>query len=304
MVNSSKPKVAVLLSSFNGSRYIKSQIESILSQEDVFVQLYIRDDGSLDNTLEILSQYPQIVVVRGANIGCEPSFMDLIHMEIEADYYAFADQDDIWLSKKLITAINNMNKNSCEISACNLHLIDAQGNSIGDLFTREEIISQMEDMKKFILCNKHGCVLVWSRSLHKIIQSYKPRYKVAHDMWVNAIGNIASNTYIDSRPYILYRQHGNNTAGYALDLKSRLRKGIKVYLGDGHPHRDLLAAELLKGFKNLLNSNSQQYQLLYNISNYKNSYACKFKLLFSEFINKDDFMHRWLWRICIIFNKY
>lgn len=91
-----KKKVIVLMSTYNGERHLVEQIESILNQEGVDVRLMIRDDGSNDKTVEIARKYTDDVVV-GDNIGFRYSFLELIKNAPEAEYYALADQDDIWL---------------------------------------------------------------------------------------------------------------------------------------------------------------------------------------------------------------
>lgn len=107
------PSVAVLLSSYNGSKFIERQVQSILNQKDVKVTLFIRDDGSKDEkTLEILEEYKKIeniVLVQEQNVGLAVSFMNLVYMAKDSfDYYCFADQDDIWLEEKLIEAIKKI----------------------------------------------------------------------------------------------------------------------------------------------------------------------------------------------------
>ena len=66
------------MSTYNGEKYIKQQLDSIFAQEDVDVKLVVRDDGSKDSTLDILRQYNSIILFEGANIGCEKSFMELL----------------------------------------------------------------------------------------------------------------------------------------------------------------------------------------------------------------------------------
>ena len=92
--------VAVLMSTYNGENYIKEQIESIFNQKGVIVKLYVRDDGSKDRTLEILKDY-NVNLEKGTNIGYIKSFMWLIKNVPFADYYALADQDDVWDEDKL-----------------------------------------------------------------------------------------------------------------------------------------------------------------------------------------------------------
>ena len=97
-------QVAVLMSTYNGEKYIRDQIDSILSQIKVNVTLFIRDDGSTDSTVKIITQYTEkysnIKFWVGENIGVGNSFMQLLYsLTDEFDYYAFSDQDDIWLNE-------------------------------------------------------------------------------------------------------------------------------------------------------------------------------------------------------------
>ena len=106
-------KVQVLLSTYNGEKYLKEQIESILKQKEVDKKLIVRDDGSSDSTIKILEEISnknkKIIFYKGKNIGPARSFMELLKKSEEADYYSFADQDDIWEENKIISAINKLN---------------------------------------------------------------------------------------------------------------------------------------------------------------------------------------------------
>ena len=106
------PKVLVLMSTYNGERFLREQLDSILSQEGVEIILRVRDDGSKDNTCQILSDYAakhkNIEWKACENVGFVKSFSALVRMAADsdsnADYFAFADQDDIWMPQKLATA--------------------------------------------------------------------------------------------------------------------------------------------------------------------------------------------------------
>lgn len=90
-------KVTVLMSSYNGEEYIREQIESVLSQENVNVNLLIRDEGSTDSTVDILKNYEddRISYYVGENFGAARSFFELIYdCSLDSDYYALCDQDD------------------------------------------------------------------------------------------------------------------------------------------------------------------------------------------------------------------
>lgn len=100
--------VQVVMSTYNGEKYLKEQIDSILSQEGVDVRLYIRDDGSSDRTTDILASYQEhknVKIEKGNNLGFAKSFLTALDECDEADYYAFSDQDDVWEKDKLSTAI-------------------------------------------------------------------------------------------------------------------------------------------------------------------------------------------------------
>lgn len=103
--------VMVLLSTYNGEKYLKEQIDSVLSQKNVNVNILVRDDGSYDETKTILQKYQdegKLKWYTGNNLKATYSFLDLLHNTPKADYYAFCDQDDVWNENKLIMAINKL----------------------------------------------------------------------------------------------------------------------------------------------------------------------------------------------------
>ena len=92
--------VNVLISTYNGEKYIKDQIDSILGQTYPNIRIYVRDDGSSDNTCNILKEYEKagkIVLFRGDNVKWGKSFLTLLKKAETGSYWAFSDQDDVWL---------------------------------------------------------------------------------------------------------------------------------------------------------------------------------------------------------------
>ena len=124
--------VQVLMSTYNGEKYIRRQIDSILNQKDVAIHLLIRDDGSTDSTCEIIRSYAekysdQVEVTMGSNIGYKKSFLTLIQLAGDYDYYAFADQDDYWKPDKEIASIRKMEAddfNGAKLAQVNLEATD------------------------------------------------------------------------------------------------------------------------------------------------------------------------------------
>lgn len=299
-----KPKVCIFMSTFNGAHFLREQLDSIFSQEDVEIKLIVRDDGSKDNTLDILHQYNNLKIIAAPNVGCEESFKELLYMPVEADYYAFADQDDVWHPRKLISAIENMTEHNCDLNVCNLMLADGEMNLQHPLFSDEVIKFYDYRMKNHILCNIHGCVQVWTKKLHQIIQSYKPQVTQPHDVWVNAIANMVSNTYVDSKCYINYRLHGNNTSGLATSSFERIKKGIKLYVLSDRNHNDILCRQLLEGYGSYMDKCDTRYHQISLVADYKKSFIKKMKLLFSGIVTCSDFQHKWLYRLSILINRY
>ncbi|MCB1659487.1 MAG: glycosyltransferase, partial [Pseudomonadales bacterium] len=112
-------KLAVLLSTYNGEKYLSIQLESLLAQKDISLTLFVRDDGSSDTTPNLLArfaaQHNNIHLRLEKNIGVIASFFDLMTtVDDNFDYYAFADQDDYWLPEKLISAVNKLEQQSTD----------------------------------------------------------------------------------------------------------------------------------------------------------------------------------------------
>ena len=215
-------KVAVLMSTYNGEKYLKEQVDSILSQKDVEIMLYVRDDGSSDSTIEIVKEYQKhndnIVLYIGKNVGVGNSFMQLVYdAGNKFDYYAFADQDDVWLPDKLTTAVRTIEeiKKPC-LYASNQLIVDQELKKIGMRFFEHPNISSKQIMCKNKLT---GCTMVWNTELHRFLcnDKYHPSSSLLecriHDVWVAMVASVVGVIIFDEKSYILYRQHENNVIG-------------------------------------------------------------------------------------------
>ena len=112
-------KVQVLLSTYNGEKYLKEQLDSLLAQDYPNIDILIRDDGSKDSTKQILTGYENhknIRVIYGSNIGITASFLELLKIsDPEAEFLAFCDQDDVWLKDKISRAVAALQKHPSDI---------------------------------------------------------------------------------------------------------------------------------------------------------------------------------------------
>lgn len=264
-------KVAVLMSTYNGERFLEEQIDSIFAQKDVEITLYIRDDGSKDRTIDIINTYlddhSNIIFVNGRNVGVGNSFMSIMKQAgVSADYYAFADQDDIWLPEKLNAAIAKLKiKNGPRCYCSNQMLVDSEGCMIRKRHTEPINTDYMQ-----VLCNNlvTGCTMVWNRKLQEILidperfPSEQLLKKRIHDVWVAMVAAVVGEVIYDENGYIYYRQHENNVVGVKQkSIISEWKKKINdPALRNG---RSSLAKEIFFKYKDLIVDQEMKDRLLY-----------------------------------------
>lgn len=239
-------KIQVLMSTYNGEKYLKEQIESILNQEGVEVHLLVRDDGSKDNTLCILKKYKEIEVIEAQNVGSTESFLELIGLSGDYDFYAFADQDDVWDKNKLLIAIQSIQDYECPaLYSGNTRLVDQNLKLI-----KNETFKPITTLGSAIVKNYvTGCTAVFNKDLMNQLKKYKPQNASFHDWWVNLVClSVGGVSVYDMSSHISYRQHGNNVVSgndsFVKKWKSRLNKFINYQY-----HRDLMALEILNNYQ-------------------------------------------------------
>lgn len=224
-------KVQILMSTYNGEEYLKEQIDSILRQSYPNIELLIRDDGSEDRTREILKQYEQenkhVKVIYGENKGVNGSFFTLVE-NCDADYIAFADQDDVWLPEKIQVAVTRLEKiKEPALYACNKILIDGKDNIIEENNKKQKIPSFSNALVENI-CT--GCTIVMNRKLTDLVKKHIPHHAVLHDWWCYLLAAYAGTVIYDENAYILYRQHGNNVVGATGNIIDRIKFNVHYIL--------------------------------------------------------------------------
>ena len=138
--------IAILLSTYNGGKYLEDQLCSLVSQSAEKFHIYIRDDGSNDNTKEIILKFIQrykncTLLESNNNLGAANSFMEML-LQVKADYYMFCDQDDIWLKDKIMNSYNYLKAIEDKKGIIPLlvftdaKVVDANLNTISDSFIK------------------------------------------------------------------------------------------------------------------------------------------------------------------------
>lgn len=225
-------KVAVLMSTYNGEKYIREQIDSILNQIGNFkLDLYVRDDGSNDNTVEILKEYEKRDKLKwytGSNLKPAKSFIDLLNECGKYEYYAFADQDDYWHQDKIQRGINQLSQETGPTLYCsNAELVNKDLKSLG----RNVYRAQPRTDFSTVICagGLLGCTMIFNDGLAEIIKANKKNGEmVLHDFYIAAVcASIGGNIIYDSNATMKYRQHGKNVVGVSHGLFGTIKGRIK-----------------------------------------------------------------------------
>ena len=236
--------ISILMGTYNGGKFLRQQLDSIISQTYDNWVLYISDDGSTDNTLDIVSEYAnkvpegKIVVRSGPGTGFANNFLSMLRdPQIISPYYAFCDQDDVWFDSKLEVAINAANAASgqpekeCVLYGSRTHLIDSDGVKSGC----SPCFQRAFGLKNALVQSfSGGNTMLFSRALKHIVESFPADTKiVSHDWFLYLVCSAVDGQVIyDTTPQILYRQHGNNLVGSNLGVISKLVRLRKIYSGD------------------------------------------------------------------------
>lgn len=210
-------KVQILLSTYNGEKYLNELLDSLLSQSYKSIEILIRDDGSNDGTIKILKQYEKlsnITVLLGENIGVKNSFFKLLEIADKSfGYYAFCDQDDVWLRDKIKSAVELLESEDKDIPLLYFSkktIVDEQLNFIGYTIIPRRKLS----INNAIIENiASGCTMVINKQLRNKLIGKIPKYTNMHDNWMYKVAAAFGKIIFDKNSYMLYRQHENNVIG-------------------------------------------------------------------------------------------
>ena len=246
---------AILMSTYNGERYLAEQLDSVIAQTDTEWRLYIRDDGSTDGTVSILHAYAEkdsrlTVITDGENLGACRSFERLLAQSGKADYYAFADQDDVWLPDKLSICLSSIRKEETAspgkpvLVHTDLKVVDRQLQPIAPSFWQYGgIVPDILDNNiRFIaICNSvTGCAMLMNHAARECALPFLPNVFM-HDAWI-ALAVLKAGGRIISIPQatLLYRQHTDNVCGaqqyrFRLSTLREKHRLAKRSYQTGHP---------------------------------------------------------------------
>lgn len=226
---------------FRGRRYLADQMDSFEVQTHVNWQLWVSDDGSDDETLPILDTYAvkwgldRLTLVKGPAKGFAANFLSLTcRKDIDADYYAYSDQDDIWEADKLERAVRLLQDVPNDVPAlyCSrTRLVDMENNEIG----LSPLFSKPPTFANALMQNiGGGNTMVFNEAAKSLLsQAGDDLPVITHDWWVYmAITGCGGQVLYDNYPSLRYRQHGGNLIGMNVSWAARFKR-IKM-LWQGH----------------------------------------------------------------------
>lgn len=258
------------MSTYNGEKYIRQQLDSIFQSEKKYeIVLYVRDDGSKDRTVEVLKKYGiehhvQIEVNEGQNVGSAKSFLIALRDCPKADYYAFCDQDDTWIDGKLSAAVEQMGTTNQPILWCSDYQVtDSDLQVLIPSLLKQPV---QDSIRAIFYNNVPGCTMVFNWALMQELRRVNISKIRMHDIMAINVALITGRVVFDKTPYVLYRQHGNNVLGYG-HKKVQIGKWIKDKLKLIRIKEDYSTAEyaqaVLNAFEIQMNENQkEEYKLI------------------------------------------
>lgn len=215
-------KVAILLCTMRGERYLRRQLDSINAQTYSNWEIFVSDDGSTDQTLIILEEYrarwgqSRLSILSGPAKGFASNFLSLVcNQNIEADYFAYADQDDIWQNNKLLRAIEWLEQVPADEPALycgRTCLIDAEDKQIG----YAPLFSKPPSFSNALVQNiGGGNTMVFNKEAMELLRHASRNVTIsAHDWWTYlVISGCGGRVHYDPVPSVQYRQHNQNLYG-------------------------------------------------------------------------------------------
>jgi glycosyltransferase involved in cell wall biosynthesis len=208
-----KPNLCVVMATFNGDRFLNSQLESISNQNTADLYLIVNDDGSTDNTMQILSYWKMKGLIKELHtsnrIGADASFMKLLKLAKYFDYVAFSDQDDLWEPNKLYTLQSKIQGEEPTLVFCNRNYINADNEIIS---TRSHKIRP--SFQNALIENvAPGNTMLMNKSLVDLICALPDDIVGHYDAWIYLVASGLGKCVYVPEALVNYRLHGDNLVG-------------------------------------------------------------------------------------------
>ena len=214
--------ISIALATYNGGAFLQEQLDSLASQALLPFELVVSDDGSDDQTIDIVlnfsrtSPFPVKLVRNRDRLGYGLNFLNAASM-CQGTHIAFCDQDDVWLPHKILRLNAAFQKGSFDLVAHSAKVVDRHLNWLGANFPDIQVEMSLNEVDKNADFFWPGFALTISKSFLSEVKSYSitsmETTKFAHDELICDLVSDHS-CYLIAEPLALYRQHGNNLIGF------------------------------------------------------------------------------------------
>jgi glycosyltransferase involved in cell wall biosynthesis len=264
--NDVQPRVAILLATKQGERFLAEQLSSFAKQTHSNWVLWVSDDSSTDRTCEMVEQFrrqmgeERVTLCTGPGRGHASNFLSLTcNQEIEADFFAYSDQDDIWEADKLARAVEKLQGLPDDVPAlyCSrIRLIDEVNRDIGLYSLWGKPPSFANALTQNIA---PGHTIVFNRAARNVLCEAGPHIDVAsHDWWCyQLITGCGGTVLYDPYPGVRHRQHEANCIGACSSVMARV-KNMWMLLNNGFRHASDRSIKSLKKVEYLLTNHNRQ----------------------------------------------
>ena len=306
-------KVQVLLSTYNGEKYIREQLDSILAQKDVEVSVLIRDDGSTDSTVEIINGYcsknSDIKLIKGSNMGACKSFFELFKVaDMGYDYYALSDQDDYWYEDKLTAACGKLTKvdnkdNKPLLYCCEADITDENLNAYNKDKMSDKSKSSTFPAKKPGFGNAlieniaRGGSVVFNSTLLGMVRMDAPNDCYMHDWWLYLIASCYGKAIHDNHTYYKYRQHKDNVLGASTSKLGIIKRRLsQSKTNKGHVSKQAVA------FGKIYEIPEKRKKQLDVITGYRSSFKQRVRGLSGKYLYRQNNSDNLIFRLLFLTN--
>lgn len=235
-----RPKVAILLATFHPNHFLEEQIDTLRKQNGVDIKIFWGDDGSTKGEIVSVHEYMKDLEYEFFsfhNIGATRNFLELLKMANGYEYYAFCDQDDIWLPDKLITSISSLEGRTKPALAHSKVTVLKENK-----YQESKKICREHSMKYLVTENCFmGCTLIFNAKLRDMFLSFSSEGIAWHDWWIGWLAVCTGEIVTLDQPQTIYRIHPNNTIGLpsaTKKLKRFLTRKSGVSVGQAILFRD------------------------------------------------------------------
>ena len=215
------PEISVCMASYNGASYIHDQILSILSQLNVYDELIISDNGSIDNTLDIVKEIKddRIKLFNCKEIGVVPNFENALR-KARGKYIFLSDQDDVWMPGRVLSMIQALQ--AAHLVMSDAIVTNAELNPGSCTRTLFQLMNPSKSISRNIVKNTFtGSCIAFDRCVLRAVLPF-PSGLPIHDWWIGLVAISIGDVILLNQPNLLLRRHESNTSTLSLPSKNTI----------------------------------------------------------------------------------